>query len=79
MEKQNNKEWFVENEAKKWRNLAIVITIVGVILFALPIDVPHIYKVYAALPLFAMFVYVYYKYIGLREAAKEKTKHKSEK
>ena len=73
-EKDKKKEWFLEKEAQKWRILAIVITVIGVILFALPVDVPHSTKIYAALPLFAMFVFVYYKYIGLREAAKEKKK-----
>ena len=78
MEKDPKKEWFVEKEARKWRLLAIIITVVGVVFFALPLELPHSTKIYLAAPLFAMFVFVYYKYIGLREAAKEKNKPKSD-
>ena len=72
MSKESKKELYKEKEAKKWRNLAIIITFVGVLVVALPWDA-GVSKVYAAIPIYVMFVYVYYKYIGLRKAVKKES------
>lgn len=55
-------------EAKKWRNLALFISVLGIILFSLP-AIPGKIKLLSAIPIYLVFVYVYYKYICLRKAA----------
>lgn len=55
-------------EAKKWRKLALIISVLGVILFSLPM-IPNKVKLLAAVPIYLVFVYVYYKYICLKKAA----------
>ena len=59
-----------EREAAKWRKLALGITIVGVILVAIPWE-PLKLKLFTLIPLYLMFVYVYYKYFCLRREARE--------
>jgi len=54
-------------EAKKWRNLALAITILGIIIFSLP-WIPGKVKFLSAIPLYIIFVYVYYKYICLKRS-----------
>jgi L-asparagine transporter-like permease len=68
--KTEEKQWFMDKEAKKWRNLAILITIVGIIVFTFNWETNST-KFYVGIPLYMMFVYVYYKYICLRKAARE--------
>lgn len=56
-------------ELVKWRRLVLLVTVPGVALFSLP-WIPGKYKIMLALPLYAMFVYVFYKYLCVkREAA----------
>jgi hypothetical protein len=59
----------VKAELVKWRRLVLLVTVPGVALFSLP-WIPGKYKIMLALPLYAMFVYVFYKYLCVkREAA----------
>jgi len=52
--------------AKKWRRLALVVTAAGIIIFSLPM-IPDRFKYMLAIPLYAVFVYVYYKYLCLKK------------
>lgn len=63
------------DEVKKWRNLALLITVLGVILISLPM-LPGKVKFYAAIPLYIMFVYTYYQYICLKKKGKQKGENK---
>ena len=78
MEKETKKEWFMAAEAKKWRNLAIGITGLGILVFAIPWE-SSTTKFYVAMPLYIMFVYVYYKYICLRKAAAQEKEELEER
>lgn len=55
-------------EIKRWRMYALVVTVLGIILYSLP-WISSMYKIALTIPLYAMFVYVYYKYISLKKAA----------
>ena len=55
-------------EIKKWRRYAILVTVLGIILFSLP-WITNTYKIALVFPLYAMFVYVYYKYLSLKKEA----------
>jgi len=61
-----------KKETIRWRNLALGITVVGLLVVAIPWE-PAKLKIYAALPLYAMFVYVYYRYLCLKRAGKNNT------
>lgn len=54
-------------QAKKWRWLALAVTVGGIIVFSLP-WIPTKFKYLLALPLYAAFVYVYYKYICIKKS-----------
>lgn len=56
-------------EIKKWRWYVLLVTVLGIILYALP-WISSRYKVALTVPLYAMFVYVYYKYMSLRKEVK---------
>lgn len=53
---------------KKWRNLALAVTVLGIIVFLLP-WIPSKIKFLSAVPLYIIFVYVYYRYICLKKRA----------
>ena len=53
-------------EAAKWRRLIWVVTVPGVVLFSLP-WIPSKYKFMLAIPLYAMFVFVFYKYLCVKK------------
>lgn len=55
-------------EIMRWRWYALFVTVLGIIMYALP-WISSTYKVALTVPLYAMFVYVYYKYISLKKAA----------
>jgi hypothetical protein len=55
-------------EITKWRWYALAVTVLGIILYAMP-WLPDKVKFLLAIPLYALFVYVYYKYICLKKAA----------
>jgi len=55
-------------EIKKWRNLALAVSVLGIILFSLP-WIPSKIKFLSAVPLYIIFVYVYYQYICLKKRA----------
>lgn len=55
-------------EITRWRWYALLVTVLGIIMYALP-WISSTYKVALTIPLYAMFVYVYYKYISLKKAA----------
>ena len=55
-------------EITRWRWYALFVTVLGIILYALP-WISNTYKIALTVPLYAMFVYVYYKYISLKKAA----------
>jgi len=63
-------------ESKKWRNLALAITILGIIVFSLP-WIPGKIKFLSAVPLYIIFVYVYYRYICLKKGAVSDNNHSS--
>ncbi|MDF9409337.1 MAG: hypothetical protein A4E52_00316 [Pelotomaculum sp. PtaB.Bin013] len=56
------------DEIKKWRNLALAVTVLGIIVFSLP-WIPSKLKFFSAVPLYIIFVYVYYRYICLKKRA----------
>ena len=53
-------------EMAKWRWYALGVTVLGVIVYALP-WLPDKTKFLLAIPLYALFVYVYYRYICLKK------------
>ncbi|MDD4334188.1 MAG: hypothetical protein PHY77_01105 [Desulfotomaculaceae bacterium] len=53
-------------EIKRWRLYALLVTVLGIILFSLP-WITTTYKIALTVPLYAMFVYVYYKYLSLKK------------
>lgn len=55
-------------EMAKWRWYALAVTVLGIILFSLP-WIPTRYKYFLTIPLYAMFVYVYYKYMCIKKEA----------
>lgn len=55
-------------EIVKWRWLILLVTVPGIALFSLSL-IPGKYKIMLALPLYAMFVYVFYKYLSVRKEA----------
>lgn len=55
-------------EIVKWRWLILLVTVPGIALFALPL-IPGKYKIMLALPLYAMFVFVFYKYLCVKREA----------
>ncbi|MDD4238312.1 MAG: hypothetical protein PHT62_07135 [Desulfotomaculaceae bacterium] len=58
-----------KSEAAKWGWLSIAVTVLGVTIFTLP-WIPDKYKIILAVPVYAMFFYVYYKYLHLKKMAK---------
>ncbi|OPX84302.1 MAG: hypothetical protein A4E53_04078 [Pelotomaculum sp. PtaB.Bin104] len=52
---------------KKWRWLAMVVTLAGLIIFSLPV-IPSKIKFMLAIPLYSAFVYVYYRYICVKKS-----------
>jgi len=58
-----------KSEAAKWGWLAIAVTVLGVTIFTVP-WIPDNYKLTLAVPVYATFFYVYYKYLHLKKAAK---------
>ena len=54
-------------EITRWRWYALAVTVLGVIVYAMP-WLPDKTKFLLAIPLYALFVYVYYKYICLKKA-----------
>jgi hypothetical protein len=56
------------NEISKWRWYALAVTVLGIIVYSLP-WLSSRSKILLTIPLYAMFVYVYYKYICLKKAA----------
>ena len=59
-------------ELKRWRWYAIFVTVLGILLFSLP-WITNRYKIALVIPLYAMFVYVYYRYLTLKKAARTST------
>lgn len=57
-----------KTEITRWRRYAIVVTVLGIILYSLP-WITNTYKIALTVPLYAMFVYVYYKYLSLKKEA----------
>lgn len=57
------------SEATKWGWLSIAVTVLGVAIFTVP-WIPNKYKIMLAVPIYAMFFYVYYKYLHLKKMAK---------
>ncbi len=57
-------------ELVKWRWTAIVVTVLGILLFAAP-WIPKNYKYIMAIPVYAMFFYVYYKYISVKKGGQQ--------
>jgi hypothetical protein len=55
-------------EMAKWRWYALGITVLGIIVYALP-WLPDKIKFLLAIPLYASFVYVYYRYICLKKGS----------
>lgn len=58
-----------KTEMARWRWYALAITLLGIIIFSLP-WIPSKIKFFLTIPLYAVFVYVYYRYICLKKAAK---------
>ncbi|HBC92760.1 MAG TPA: hypothetical protein DCZ10_07595 [Pelotomaculum sp.] len=58
-----------KSEATKWGWLSIAVTVLGVAIIAGP-WIPDRYKIMLAVPVYAMFFYVYYKYLHLKKTAK---------
>lgn len=61
-----------KSEAAKWGWLSIAVTALGVALISVP-AIPDKYKIMLAIPIYAMFFYVYYKYLHLKKIAKANT------
>ncbi|MEG3069689.1 MAG: hypothetical protein HQP61_01345 [Peptococcaceae bacterium] len=59
-------------ELKRWRWYAIFVTVLGILLFAVP-WITNRNKIALVIPLYAMFVYVYYRYLTLKKAARTST------
>jgi hypothetical protein len=55
-------------EITRWRWYALAVTLLGIILYAMP-WLPDKTKFLLAIPLYILFVYVYYKYICFKKAA----------
>ena len=55
-------------EMAKWRWYALAVTVLGIIVYAMP-WLPDKTKFLLAIPLYALFVYVYYRYICLKKGA----------
>ena len=55
-------------ELTKWRWYALAVTLLGIVLYAVP-WIPSRYKFILTVPLYAMFVYVYYKYMCVKKEA----------
>lgn len=55
-------------EMTKWRWYALAVTILGIIVYSMP-WLPDRIKFLLAIPLYALFVYVYYRYICLKKGA----------
>lgn len=60
-----------KSEAAKWGWLSITVTVLGVAIFTVP-WIPDNFKILLAIPVYAMFFYVYYKYLHLRKMSKAK-------
>lgn len=58
-----------KTEATKWGWLSIAVTVLGVALISVP-WIPGKFKLILAIPVYATFFYVYYKYLHLRKMAK---------
>jgi hypothetical protein len=58
-----------KSEAAKWGWLSIIVTVFGVAIFTVP-WIPNNFKFMMAIPIYAMFFYVYYKYLHLKKKAK---------
>jgi hypothetical protein len=58
-----------KSEAAKWGWLSITVTILGVAIFTVP-WIPDRFKIMLAVPVYATFFYVYYKYLHLKKLAK---------
>jgi hypothetical protein len=58
-----------KSEAAKWGWLALAVTVLGVAIFTVP-WIPDKFKIMLAVPVYAMFFYVYYKYLHLKKTAK---------
>jgi hypothetical protein len=57
-------------EMAKWRWYALAVTVLGIIVYAIPdYLLPDKIKFLLAIPLYAVFVYVYYRYICLKKGA----------
>ncbi|TEB17294.1 hypothetical protein Psfp_00518 [Pelotomaculum sp. FP] len=61
-----------KSEAAKWGWLSIAVTVLGVAIISAP-WIPDKYKIMLAVPVYAMFFYVYYKYLHLKKMAKANT------
>lgn len=57
-----------KTEMARWRWYALGVTLLGIIIYALP-WIPSKIKFFLTIPLYAVFVYVYYKYLCLKKAA----------
>lgn len=55
-------------EMAKWRWYALAVTVLGIIVYAMP-WLPDKTKFLLAIPLYALFVFVYYRYICLKKGA----------
>lgn len=58
-----------KSEAAKWGWLSIAVTVLGVTLISVP-WIPGKYRIMLAIPVYAMFFYVYYKYLHLKKMAR---------
>lgn len=56
------------SEITKWRWYALGVTVLGIIVYAIPWEPPKI-RYFLFIPLYAVFVYVYYKYICLKKGS----------
>ncbi|NLI14189.1 hypothetical protein [Pelotomaculum propionicicum] len=63
----------LKSELVKWRWLAIGVTLMGVIMIAVP-QIPGNYKIALAIPIYAAIVFVNYKYICLKKAPPQEGK-----
>lgn len=61
-----------KDELKKWRWLALAVSLVGIVFISLPV-IPNQTKFFLAIPLYVIFVYVYYQYLCIKKrmASKE--------
>lgn len=55
-------------ELLKWGWLTFAVTVLVIIIFAIP-RIPGKFKLMLAVPVYAMFVLLYYKYIALKKAS----------